>query len=202
MRALLLAMDRWAAGGPPPPDSRYGRVEDGTLVSPDALNFPAIPGVDTKTRIHKAYRADYGPKFKTEGVVTQEPPKITGAYPMMVPAVDADGNETAGISLPLHTVPLATYTGWNHFNPESGPTHVLSSMQGAFLPFAKTKAEREAANDPRPSLEERYQGREHYIGLVAEAALELIDRNYLLNEDLPALLKQAGERWDYVTTTR
>ena len=36
MRALLVAMDRWAREGDDakPPASRYGRVESGTLVSP------------------------------------------------------------------------------------------------------------------------------------------------------------------------
>ena len=124
---------------------------------------------------------------------------IDGAYPMMVPAVDEDGNEIAGIEMPEHAVPLATYTGWNLFNEESGPTHVLSSMQGSFIPFAKTEAERKKTGDPRPSIAERYSSREHYLGLVAEAALELIDAGYLLGQDLPAMLKQAGDHWDYIT---
>ena len=91
-----------------PPPSRYGRIENGTLVRPEKLDFPALPFVHTTARIHKAYRADYGDKFKSVGIVTQEPPEIGAAYPMMVPAVDADGNEKAGISLPEHTVLLAT----------------------------------------------------------------------------------------------
>ena len=201
MRALLLAMDRWTrkGDGPEAPASRYGRVESGTLVSPGSLDFPNLPGMDSRTRIHKAYRADYGDKFLSEGIVTQEPPVIDGAYPMMVPSVDSDGNEVAGIEMPEHAVPLATYTGWNLFNEESGPPHALSSMQGSFIPFAKTKAERQKSGDPRPSIEERYSSREHYLGLVAQAALELIDAGYLLGEDLPAMLKQAGEHWDYLT---
>ena len=202
MRALLVAMERWMREGDglqEPPASRYGYIESGTLVSPEKLDFPDLPGVDSRTRIHKAYRADYGDKFRSEGIVTQEPPVIDGAYPMMVPAVDEDGNEIAGIEMPEHAVPLATYTGWNLFNEESGPTHVLSSMQGSFIPFAKTEAERKKTGDPRPSIAERYSSREHYLGLVAEAALELIDAGYLLGQDLPAMLKQAGDHWDYIT---
>jgi hypothetical protein len=72
-------------------------------------------------------------------------------------------------------------------------------MQGSFIPFAKTKAERQKTGDPRPSIEERYSSREYYLGLVAQAALELIDAGYLLGEDLPAMLKQAGEHWDYLS---
>jgi len=199
MRALLTAMDRWTADDSnAPPPSRYGHIEDGTLVRPEALDFPAIPGVRRTARVHKAYRVDYGDKFRSDGIVTDEPPIIDGAYPMMVPAVDRDGNETAGISLPEHAVPLATYTGWNLFNRESGPTQVLANMQGSFIPFPRTAQERKAAHDPRPSIEERYGNRERYLGLVAEAALTSIADGYLLGEDLPAILEQARAHWDYL----
>ena len=95
MRALLPALDRWIAEGSEPPRSRYGRVEEGTLLSPEKLGFPKLPGVNYSTRIHRAYRADYGPKFYDEGIVTHQPPKIGAPFPMLVAAVDSDGNETA-----------------------------------------------------------------------------------------------------------
>ncbi len=200
MRALLVAMDRWAAGMTEPPPSQYGRIENSTLVSPEELDFPALPGMNTAVRIHKAYRADYGDKFRSDGIVTKEPPEIGAAFPMRVPAVDADGNEKAGISLPEHTVPLATYTGWNLFNADSGLTHVLSNPLGSFIAFPRTAVERRRTKDPRASIEERYESREGYLGLVVEAALELIENGYLLGQDLPAMLKQAGDHWDYIMT--
>ena len=175
MRALLLAMDRWAKGGDEPPSSRYGSIEDGTMVAPEDLGFPAIPGVETSSRIHKAYRADYGPEFRNDGIVSNQPPVIGRAYPMRVPAVNDDGNETVGIQMPEHTVPLATYTGWNLFNAESGPTDVLSSMQGSYIRFPRTEKERKLKDDPRPSIEERYGNRERYLGMVAEAALSMVE---------------------------
>ena len=56
--------------------------------------------------------------------------------------------------------------GWHHaatdpendgaYNSEYGPTHIVSHMSGSFLPFPKNRAEREARNDPRLSIEERY----------------------------------------------
>ena len=70
MKALLLAMDRWTANGAAPPPSRYPRIADGTLVAPDRLRFPKLPGVDDATAVHRAYRADYGPTFASEGIVT------------------------------------------------------------------------------------------------------------------------------------
>lgn len=86
-------------------------------------------------------------------------------------------------------VPLATYTGWRPTNPVSGT--------GLYVPFARSRAEREANGDPRPSIEERYESRAQYLGLVAESAMALIDEGYLLNQDLPVILELAGEHWDY-----
>ena len=104
----------------------------------------------------------------------------------MVPQVDADGNDIAGVRMPDLAVPLATYTGWNLFNPASGPTAVLSSMQGSYIPLARTRADRERARDPRPSIEERYHDKDQYLGRVSKAALELIEQRFLLGEDLVA----------------
>ena len=198
MRALLNAMDRWVADDSPPPESRYPRLADGTLVRAEDLGFPAIPGVQVSTLVHKAYRADYGPGFYSKGIVTQEPPKIGKAFPVLVPAVDKDGNDRAGVALPELSVPLATYSGWNTFNERSGPTHEISSMKGAFIPFARTKAERKAHGDPRPSIEERYLNRDHYLGKIASAALQSADEGYLVPADMPEILRIAGEHWDYL----
>ena len=173
-----------------------GRVADGTLVPPEKLGWPKIPGVGFSTRIHKAYRADYGPRFYSEGIVELEPPKIGPAFAVLAPAVDQDGNETAGIRLPEVAIPLATHTGWNLFNDKSGPTDEISSMQGSFLPFPRTKAEREANGDPRKSVEERYAGRAEYLGKVAEVAVDLARQHYVLDTDVPAMIDSAGEKWD------
>jgi hypothetical protein len=201
MKALLVAMDRWVAKGTAPPPSRYARVSDGTLVAPDRLRFPSVPGVTTSTAVHLAYRVDYGPRFASEGIVTREPPQIGRAFPILVPQVDADGNGIAGVRMPELAVPLATYTGWNLFNARSGPVGAISSMQGSYIPLPRTNAERKRMNDPRPSIEERYCDRDHYVGLVAKAALELIGQGFLLAEDLAVVLQQAGRHWDYASST-
>jgi hypothetical protein len=198
MRALLLAMDRWVRDGTQPPPSTYPRVSSDVLVAPEAVQFPKIPGVNFSTRIHKAYRVDYGPQWKS-GVVTNEPPKVGKAFPMLVSQVDRDGNETGGLKMPELIVPLATYTGWNLFDGKAGPEDEISSMAGSYVVFPKTKAERERIGDPRLSIEERYRDREQYIGLVSAAALKMIEQGYLIDRDLPAILKQAGDRWDYAT---
>jgi len=201
MKALLLSMDGWAANGTAPPPSRYPRISDGTLVPPDKLRFPKLAGVTTTTAVHKAYRADYGPRFATEGVVTVEPPRIGAAFPILVPQVDADGNGLAGIRMPELAAPLATYTGWNLFNDRSGPTSVLSSMQGSYMPLPRSSVERKRTNDPRPAIDERYRDKEQYLAQVNKAARDLIKERFLLEEDLAVVLRNAGRHWDLVTST-
>jgi len=200
MKALLLAMDRWTATGALPPPSRYPHIADGTLVAADRLKFPKVPGITTTTAVHRAYHADYGPAFASEGIVTIEPPTIGTAFPILVPQVDADGNGLAGVRMPELTVPLATYTGWNLFNDRSGPADVLSSMQGSYIPLARTAAERKRKSDPRLSIDERYRDKDQYLGLVSKAAQSLIDQGFLLAEDLATVVQNAGRHWDYLAS--
>jgi hypothetical protein len=199
MRTLLVSMQRWVADGVPPPPSALPKIADGTLVTPDKLKFPHVPAVNVATVPHKAYRADYGPDFVSKGIVTKEPPVIGNAFAILVPQVDADGNELAGIRVPELAVPVATYTGWNLFNERSGPPNVVSSMQGSFIPLAKTRADRERLNDPRKAVDERYQSREQYLALITKAADDLVSKGYLLKADVARIVEQAGTRWDYVT---
>ena len=197
MRALLVALDAWAKNGTAPPPSRYAKIADGSLVSPQTVNFPKIPGVDFPRSIHEAWRVDYGPEFKTKGVITNEPPRVGKPFPVMAPQVDQDGIDIGGIKMPEVAAPLATYTGWNPRDPQTGAPDQLVDFAGSYIPFAKTKAERERAGDPRLSLEERYVSRAHYLGVVAEAGLKLVNDGYLLAEDLPVLIEGSGRQWDY-----
>ena len=198
MRSLLLAMNRWATDDSPPPASNYPRIIDGDLVLPEQLDFPQLPGVGQPAVPHLAYRVDYGPEFATRGIVTVEPPEVASAFPILVPQVDADGNETGGLKMPEVAVPLATYTGWNLFGSEFGPEDVLSSMQGSYIPFPRTTVDGQRSSDPRRAIEERYRSREQYVGLVSDAALRLIDEGYLLAGDLAPILGRASEHWDYL----
>ena len=198
MRSLMLAMNRWATDDSPPPASNYPRIIDGDLVLPEQLDFPQLPGVGQPAVPHLAYRVDYGPEFATRGIVTVEPPEVASAFPILVPQVDADGNETGGLKMPEVAVPLATYTGWNLFQSEFGPEDVLSSMQGSYIPFPRTTVDGQQSSDPRRAIEERYRSREQYVGLVSDAALRLIDEGYLLAGDLAPILGRASEHWDYL----
>ena len=199
LRPLLLAMDRWIDDDAAvPPSSVYPRVADDDLVLPETLGFPELPGVGQPAVPHLAYRAVYGPEFRTRGIASVQPPEVLSAFPILVPKVNADGNETGGLMMPEVAVPLATYTGWNLFHAEAGPTGVLSSMQGSYVPFPRTTDDRERTGDPRSSIQERYGSRAEYLGRVTEAALALVDDGYLLAGDLAPILAQAARHWDYL----
>ena len=177
-------------------------MADQNLTPLSDLKFPNIPGVRLPERIQTAYRLDFGPNFRSEGIVSLEPPKVGNPFPTLVPQVDSDGNEAAGIRLPEIQVPLATYTGWNLRAPELGAADELLSMVGSFIPFARTKAERLKLRDPRPSIEERYPNRQQYLEGVRAAAHRLAGEGYLLESDIPSILAEAGEKWDYLLEPR
>jgi hypothetical protein len=111
-------------------------------------------------------------------------------YGTLVCAVDADGNEVAGVRLPPIAVPLGTYTGWNVYRAQ--PCE-LCDRDGSLIPFARTRTERTAAGDPRPSLEERYGSCENYVGRVEAAAAALVADRLLLPADAAAYVKAARD---------
>lgn len=196
LRALLVALDDWVRDGKSPPQSQYPRIADGTLISVKQYDaeFPKIPGVHPPTVIQAPVIADYGPPFASNGIITVEPPRVTGHYPVLVPRPDRDGNDTGTLNLPDVAVPLATYTGWNLRRKEVGADGMLASLLGSYLPFARTKAERISKNDPRPSVQERYPDFTGYIGQYGGVANRLQSEGYLLNEDVERLMHRQAER--------
>jgi hypothetical protein len=74
----------------------------------------------------------------------------------------------------------------------------LLEYVGSTIPFAKDKAGREAAGDPRPSIGERYSDRDDYLRQVEAAAAALVSLRYLLNEDIPLCVGIAAARYDAI----
>ena len=190
LRALLMAMDRWVQKGVEPPASRHPRLDQGTLVDVSRTAFPAIPGVHSLRAL-------------TAGARIANPFVHGGAgagatLPLLVPQVDVDGNEQSGIRLPEVAVPLATYTGWNFRAPAVGAPDRLYPLLGSYIPFAKTKAERDGRADPRLSVTERYPTKEVYLGKVREATSELVKGRYLLVEDAEVAVFRAAAHWDLI----
>ena len=206
LRALWEALDQWSTKGVAPPPSMVPRLADGTLVPPlpqDKSGFPKIPGVTYSGLKSTRYLLDYGHDFYRTGIMTINPPVITPPmfdnpangpiYPTYVPKTDADGNDIAGVRLPDVTVPLATYTGWAL--RAGAQANDGCEGTGQMIPFAKTKAERVAAGDPRPSIEERYPSLAAYTAQVTHAVDEMVAKRLMLKEDADAnvaRLVQAG----------
>ena len=196
LRALRTALVDWVVKGTLPPPSQYPRFDRGELAPPTqaALGFPMIPGVPLPDGIlNPLYDYDFGTEFHYKdlsGVITIQPPPIRQILPTLVPKVDADGNETTGVASVLHQVPLGTYTGWN--TAASGfYKGQIRTNAGAYIPFAKNRAERLASGDPRPSLEERYGTHDNYVAKVRVAAERLVRGRYLLQDDADRLVAQA-----------
>src|SRR5579863_7957352 len=197
MRALTVALMDWVTKNTPPPPSQYPRLDRGELVVPTqaTLGSPMIPGVPLPDGvINPLYDYDLGSAFRyndLSGVIANEPPAITQVLPSLVTKQDADGNETVGVASTLHQAPLGTYLGWN-VTASGYAKGRECGLNGAFVPFARSKAERVAAGDPRPSLEERYGSHDGYVAVVRSAAARLVRERFLLQEDADRLIAEAA----------
>ena len=180
LRALLVALDAWV-DGKPPPDSRTPRIKDATFTTPDQLKFPAIPGIQIARRANEIGVLKDWVKPEMD---------MSKPYRPLVTQVDADGNEIAGIRLPEIAVPLATHTGWNYYRAPH-PEGELCDRDGTYVPFAATRADREAKGDPRLSLEERYGDHAAYLKRFEQAANKLVSERLLLREDAERLIARA-----------
>jgi hypothetical protein len=170
------------------------------LVEPNMrdMGFPrGVPGIPDsifkpENFIFPVFDYDWGRDYdhsEANGVPTNAPPPIRHVIKMLVPRVDSDGNEMGGIPTVLNDAPLGTYLGWNiTAGPADGakydgrPFHAgqVCNYVGGMVPFAKTKAERDAAGDPRPSLQERYGNHAGYVAAVRKAADNAACKGYLL----------------------
>ncbi len=204
MRALLTALTAWVRDGVAPPPSAKPRTADGTLVAPDRVRFPEIPAnfygeverpAVSPLRIYdNLHVLDFGPLYRAEdssGIITREPPQVgSGGYGILEIQVDADGNDLAGIRSVFLQTPIGTYTGWN-LGRKDRFENGMCNLQGSFIPFAATKAERIAAGDPRLSIEERYPTKDVYLAAFKQSANDLVAQRFLLPDDAALLMKRA-----------
>ncbi|HSW06603.1 alpha/beta hydrolase domain-containing protein [Aquabacterium sp.] len=207
-RALFLALEDWVMRGTEPPPSAVPRIADGTLVRPEALQFPAMKGLSwpvagVQTAVpdfsylarHNSFPLfDFGPDYKPQdesGIATLLPPAyLSRDYAILVPQVDAvTGLTKAGVRSAEARVPLGTSI---EFNYVATPGIVdLSNLTGSFIPFHKTQAARLAAGDGRPSLEELYVDQAGYVAAVTAAANELVGQRLLLRRDADGIIARA-----------
>jgi hypothetical protein len=198
MRALARALVDWVSKGTEPPPSRSPRLDQGQLApaTKAAIGLPDIPGLPSPDGIvNSFFDFDFGPDFNyndLSGLITKQPPVVKQVLPTFVPKVDADGTDVSGVASVLRQAPLGTYLGWN-ITAGGFDKGRICGLQGGYMPFAKTKAERTAAGDPRPSLEERYGTHEGYVAAVKAAAEKAVAERFLLREDANRLIRQATE---------
>ena len=197
-RALLVRLAEWVDEGTAPPPSRYPRRENGTLVSIDGLDFPDIPKVAVPDVIHEAYRTDYGARFRTDGVVTRQPPRLGPTYPSLVSQVDSLGNEQAGLQTLETRVPLATYMPWNLRMGAARNADELTNFFGSVVPLPATPTEKQKTGDPRPAATTLYPSRGAYMQEARAAADAMVEAGTLLPADRERVLTRAGEIWDWV----
>jgi hypothetical protein len=199
LRALLVDLDAWISHGTQPPATRVPRRFNHTLVPPlpqSGVGFPAIPGVRYTGLMSTGDLFDFGRRFDDgvldfrtrDGVIRS--PVVASPYPVFVPATDADGNDVAGVRFPDVAVPLATYTGYG-FRAAGFAGPDLCDAFGQAIPFAATRAQREAAGDPRLSIEERYPTHDDYVAKVRAAAQALGRDRFLLPDDVDRIIQAA-----------
>ncbi len=215
VNALIVRFRDWIMNGTLPPPSRYPTLADGNLVDPvkAAMGFPTIPvsavapgwrtTVPEAGFINPVLDYDWGPAFNpadASGVPDLIVPPIKQVIKMVVPRVDADGNEVGGVPVVLTGAPLGTYLGWNIVDSRTSPPLTsyrpfhggqVCGYSGGMIPFAQTKAQRLANNDPRLSLEERYTDHAGYVAAVAEAAIDAVSQGFLLPADADKLIAAA-----------
>lgn len=198
IRAFLINLDRWVSEGQEPPLSAFPRLADGTAVSRELVleRLSTLPGLVPlePNQLPRLRRLDVGPH--AEQGLAELPTRTGEPFTTYASAVDADGNERAGIRLPDLQAPVATYAGWVARHPATGAPGQLVDMMGLSLPFAATSDERQARGDPRPSLAERYRHRDAYVARAREAAQELARTGYIVEDDVEVAVELAAARYD------
>ena len=149
MRALLVALEQWvteghcAAGEPRADACRRQRRSMMTTVK-----FPAVKGVTlvrTGNQLRPARRLERPAGCARRWSLPHWPARRSTAPESRPWTPTATKPPASG--LPPIAVPLATYTGWNLY---ARLPSELCDRDGTYIPFAKTKAEREAANRSAP----------------------------------------------------
>ena len=204
VNAIRAHFRNWVMSNTAPPPNRYPTLAAGQLAESHkaALGFPTLPGLRASLPeadfIMPVLDYDFGSQFNAldgSGIPSFTPPHIKQALKMLAPKVDADGNEVGGVPVVLLDAPLGTYLGWNITADGAMPFHKgqICNYAGGMIPFARTAAQRQAAGDPRLSLEERYGSHDGYVAVVKKAAARAVTEGFLLPEDAAALIAAADK---------
>jgi hypothetical protein len=185
-RGLLICMQRWLAEDRLPPPSVFPALAKRELVPLDKVAIPKREGMKPPVRLHDVFRLDFGPEFRTKGIVAYEPPKMGPPFTVLVPQVGEDGNEIAGLKTPQVAVPLAIHTGWNLRSASIGAAEEMFSMTGSYFQF------------PKEAIVKKYGSRDAYLSRIRASARSLAERGYLLERDVEAIVNASGREWNFV----
>ncbi len=196
LRGLLTALDKWCDGDDPVPPSVYPTIKSGTLVDwrQEGTGFPAIPGIRYPNVIQQPPAFHLGPRWKSEGIIANQPPGIFGRYKTRTAMTGADGNELGCLLPPEVAVPVATFTGWNLRKTAAGAQSELVKLAGSYISFPLTRFERQWTGDPRQSVEERYESLDDYRNQLKRVCETLAENRYLLREDIDRIVTTHAER--------
>jgi len=197
LRALVEAMKLWITEDKDPPESRYPRIDEGTLVPVHKINFPKIPGVKTPGVVHEAYRVDYGGRWE-KGIIDRQPPVLGKAFPTLVPQVNELGNEMAGIKMIESMVPLATFYPWSLRIGFPAAEEELVDFYGTFIPLPVNRSVKKRDLDPRPAISQLYSNKKVYLNKVRIEVVNLVKDRFLLQQDARKVILKAEQLWDWI----
>lgn len=172
LRAILTDLREWVVNGTPPPPSRYPKVSRGTLVQGEP---PA----------YRSQYLDFGPEYLAKGIIAYQPPKTGADYAALTPKPDSDGNDMDGVKMPWVAVPLGAFTGWNLRGVAMGAAGGLLANTGSYLPFSEQR------------IRKQYPDRAEYVRQIEAAARQLVKDRFLLQDDVPQIVRQGGRIWDW-----
>jgi Alpha/beta hydrolase domain len=117
--------------------------------------------------------------------VLKEPPDIVsgGGYAILVPAVDGDGNDRAGVRGADGGRTARHYCGWN-LRARGFGHGAMYELSGTYIPLPGVAEERRTTGDPSRSILERYPNAEAYVDAITAAARLLVEAGLMLEEDV------------------
>lgn len=172
LRGLLISLDGWLRDGTAPPPSAYPKLASSELVAPASVKYP--PGIHCPKYLRIPTALDF----------TVEPPKAGAPLAVLVPQVDAVGNELGGVRLPELDVPLGAYAGWNLRSPAIGSPERMIAFKGSFFPLSAS------------TVRARYSSQSDYLEKFRHAGEQLAAKRFVLPSDIPKMTERGGQLWD------
>lgn len=192
-RALLIQLLSWVTRDQEPPRNTYPRIADKALVSPDDVRYPKMPAFTPGQQPQEPYRADYGPDW-SRGIISNQPPILGEPFPVLVPQVDSNGNETGGIRNVELEVPLATYIPYSLRENMAGGNGEIADFRGKFIPFSINPE----PDEGRPAIRQLYEDKQDYLTKVRRYLETLAGERFILSRDLHRILERSRDYWNWI----